>query len=176
MESHGQDSKGSRDKESEAANGIGGGQPKQAQDYHDTLYEMLVQRDEVTWHTIIHELVKSEQLDPWNIDISLLSQRFLETIKKMQEMNFFISGKVLLASALLLKMKSDKLVHGYMADFDAMLFPPEEGMLEDGQQEQQFVQDMYQQIFLSVLNQELFFPLKVLCLKYKNIFQSSKAV
>lgn len=104
-------------------------------DPHDQLFEMLVQQDEVTWQTIILDLVKTEQLDPWNIDISLLSRRFLETIKKMQRMNFFISGKVILASALLLKMKSDILLNEHIAHLDNQLFPPEEQLLEEPQQE-----------------------------------------
>lgn len=92
----------------------------------EQLYDMLMKQDEITWQSIIHELIKSEQMDPWDIDISLLSQRYLETIRKLQEMNFFISGKVILACALLLKIKSDKLVAEEIADFDSYLFNRQE--------------------------------------------------
>ena len=75
----------------------------------DRLFEMLMQRDEITWQTIIYDLIRTEQMDPWDIDISLLTQKYIETVNKLQEMNFFISGKVLLASAILLRIKSYKL-------------------------------------------------------------------
>ena len=72
----------------------------------DELLNILMQKDEITWQSLIYDLVKSEQMNPWDIDVSLLSKKYLETVKKLQEHNFFISGKVILASAILLKIKS----------------------------------------------------------------------
>lgn len=94
------------------------------------IYELLTKRDEVTWQSIIYDLIKAEELDPWNIDLTLLAKRYVETIHNLQEHNFFISGKVLLASSILLRMKSHKLVHEHIAEFDHQLFPPEEDLLE----------------------------------------------
>ena len=74
----------------------------------DRILEMLMHDDEITWQTIIYDLVKSEEMNPWDIDISKLSAKYLDTIKKMKQTNLFISGKVVLASAILLKIKSDK--------------------------------------------------------------------
>ncbi|MBI2670855.1 segregation/condensation protein A [Candidatus Woesearchaeota archaeon] len=88
----------------------------------DQILDMLLKKDEITWQSILYDLVNSEQMDPWDIDISLLSQRYLETIKKFQETNFFISGKVILASAILLKIKSEKLLDERLARFDSILF------------------------------------------------------
>lgn len=93
---------------------------------HDKIFELLMDKDEITWQNLLYELIKTEQMDPWDIDISLLSQRFLEKIKALQEMNFFLSGKVILASALLLKIKSDKLLTENIAGFDDMLFDRQE--------------------------------------------------
>jgi len=106
----------------------------------DKIYEMLIQKDEITWQSIMYDLIKSEQMDPWDIDISLLSKRYLETIKVLKEHNFFISGKMILASAILLKLKSHKLLNEHIAEFDSYLFQSEESLLdyEDSQvQEQQ---------------------------------------
>lgn len=97
----------------------------------EQIYELLTKNDEVTWKSIIYDLVKSEELDPWNIDITVLTKRYIETMKALQVHNFFISGKVLLASSILLKMKSHKLLHEHIADFDNQLFPPEEDLLGD---------------------------------------------
>jgi len=92
---------------------------------------MLIQKDEITWQSLIHELVRTEQLNPWNIDISTLTKRYLETIQHMREHSLFISGKVLLASAILLKIKSYKLVDEYIADLDSQLFPHDDQIFEE---------------------------------------------
>ena len=83
-------------------------------------------KDEITWQTVIMDLIKSEQMNPWDIDITLLSRRYVEAIKKLQEANFYVSGKMILAAALLLKIKSDKLVNEDISNFDALLYPSEE--------------------------------------------------
>jgi len=70
-------------------------------------------------------------MDPWDIDISLLAKRYLNTIRKLKEMNFFISGKILLASAILLKIKSTKLLTEGIAEFDSQLFETNEDLLKE---------------------------------------------
>ncbi len=91
----------------------------------DKLYDMLMQKDEITWQTLIQELVKSEEMDPWDIDVSVLTNKYIETVRMLKEMNFFISGKVLLASAILLKIKSNKLVSEEIPHLESLIFPPE---------------------------------------------------
>ena len=95
----------------------------------EQIYNLLVKKDDVTWQTIIYDIVKSGEIEPWNIDLSKLAAKYLETIKNLQEHNFFISGKVVLASALLLRMKSDRLINDYIAEFDSVLYPPQEDLL-----------------------------------------------
>jgi len=92
----------------------------------DEIFNLLVQQDEITWQTIIYELIKSEKMNPWDIDISILTKRYIDTIKKLKEANFMVSGKVLLASAILLRIKSNKLVEEDISMLDAMFAPPEE--------------------------------------------------
>jgi len=91
---------------------------------------MLMQKDEITWQNIIYGLVKSEEMNPWDVDVSLLAKKYLETIKSLKETNFLVSGKMVLASAILLKIKSDKLVSHNIAEFDNLLFSSDEE-LED---------------------------------------------
>lgn len=98
----------------------------------DRILNMLMQKDEITWQAIIYDLVKSEQMNPWDIDISILTQKYLEVVRQLQEHNFFISGKVILASAILLKIKSHKFLTENLANFDAQLFQQNEDLLEDG--------------------------------------------
>jgi len=92
----------------------------------DKLLDMLLQKDEITWQSLIYDLVKTEQMNPWDIDISLLAQKYLQTLKQLKEANFFISGKVILASAILLKLKTAKLVSEDIANFDSILFKQDE--------------------------------------------------
>ena len=73
----------------------------------DRIYNMLMQKDEITWQSIIYDLVRTGEMDPWDIDISVLSKRYLETLKTLKEAHFLISGKIVLAAAILLKIKSD---------------------------------------------------------------------
>jgi len=92
----------------------------------EKLFEILMDKDEITWQSLIYDLVKTEQMNPWDIDISLLSNKYLEVVRKLQEVNFFISGKMILASAILLKIKSNKLVDEDLFNFDCYLFNKEE--------------------------------------------------
>lgn len=91
----------------------------------EKIYDLLMRENEITWQSIIQDLVRTEEMDPWDVDISKLTQKYLETIKKLHEMNFFLSGKVILASAMLLKIKSNKLVEEDIGNFDNYLFHPE---------------------------------------------------
>ena len=93
---------------------------------HDELLDMLLKEEEITWQTIIHDLIKTEKMDPWNIDISILTQKYINILKKLQEINFSISGKVILASSILLKIKSDKLLMESITNFDNLMYENEE--------------------------------------------------
>ncbi|MAF37039.1 hypothetical protein CL622_08040 [archaeon] len=96
---------------------------------HDHVYDLITDDNEITWQTILLDLVKSEQMDPWDVNLTLLAQKYLQRVKAMEELNFFVSGKVVLASALLLKMKSNKLLLEQFPAFD-QLFAQDEEMPE----------------------------------------------
>lgn len=97
----------------------------------DQVYDLLLKENEVTWQDIIHNLIKTEQMDPWDVDITKLTHKYIETVKLMKEMNYFISGKVLLASALLLKIKSQRLIDEDISNFDSFLFHSESAEFEE---------------------------------------------
>lgn len=86
----------------------------------------LLFNDSLSWQSIIYDLINTEQLDPWDIDLSILSQKYLERIKLLEEESFFISSKVLLAAALLLRMKSEILLHHDIPGLDAILYGTKE--------------------------------------------------
>lgn len=103
---------------------------------HEKILDILSKESEITWQSIIFELIKTEQMNPWDVDVSLLAQKYLEIVKSLQETNFLFSGKVVLASAMLVKIKSHKLLEEDIAHLDYILYPPEEVMdtFEDWQQ------------------------------------------
>ena len=82
--------------------------------------------DKLSWHAIIYDLINTEQLNPWDIDISLLSQKYIERVKSLEEADFFVSSKVLLATALLLRMKSEILLYHHIPTLNELLFGKKE--------------------------------------------------
>jgi len=89
------------------------------------VYELLTSK-ELSWQAIIYDLINTEQLDPWNIDLAILSNKYLGKIKELEEANFFISSKVLLAASILLRLKSEILIHKYIKSLDEILFGKKE--------------------------------------------------
>ena len=92
---------------------------------HEEVYNLLVSR-ELSWQQIIYDLIKSEQLDPWDIDLSRLTSRYLEKVHELEESNFIIPSKILLAAAILLRVKSEMLLYRYIKSLDEILFGKEE--------------------------------------------------
>jgi|APSaa5957512576_1039674.scaffolds.fasta_scaffold24749_3 segregation and condensation protein A len=82
----------------------------------------LITGGELSWQSLIYELIKTEQLDPWDIDIGVLADKYVETISELEDDEFFISSKVLLACALLLRLKSEILANNYIRELNEMLF------------------------------------------------------
>ena len=98
----------------------------------DQQLQFLFEKDDVTWKALLYNLVKSEQMNPWDIDLSHLSQRYIETLKQMKQMDFRISGKVLLAAAILLKLKSEHLLRHGVDELDRLLARTYEPELDNG--------------------------------------------
>jgi len=61
------------------------------------------------WKMILIDVIKKEKFDIWNIDISLLAEKYLTKIKALQDSNLRIPANAILASALLLRFKSKTL-------------------------------------------------------------------
>ncbi|MBD3361955.1 hypothetical protein GF358_04165 [Candidatus Woesearchaeota archaeon] len=87
----------------------------------DKIFQILVNENEISWKSIIYDLVKQEGMDPWNVNVSLLSKKYVERIKELKENDLKVSGKVLLAAAILLRIKSKRLVGEDLSEFDRLL-------------------------------------------------------
>jgi len=66
------------------------------------------------------EMARKGEIDPWNIDIISVTDRFLTHLKEVKKLNLRLSGRALLYASILLRMKSD------------VLLEPEEAVEEEG--------------------------------------------
>ncbi len=87
----------------------------------DEFFKLLLNGEDFSWQTMIYELIRTEKMDPWDVDVSLLSKKFMTIIKKLKNMDFRITGKMVLAAAILLKIKSNKLMTEDLASFDELI-------------------------------------------------------
>ncbi len=72
---------------------------------------------------ILVNLAKNGEIDPWNIDIVELTDKFLKHVEELEKMDLRVSGRTLLYAAILLRMKSNALVEvdeppGEMMDYE----------------------------------------------------------
>lgn len=63
----------------------------------------------VTWRELLVELVDTNQLDPWDIDIIKVVDSYIAAIKTMQVMDLHIPANIILAASILLRMKSESI-------------------------------------------------------------------
>jgi segregation and condensation protein A len=59
---------------------------------------------------ILVNLAKNGEIDPWNINIVELTDKFLKRVDDLEKMDLRVSGRTLLYASILLRMKSNALV------------------------------------------------------------------
>ena len=84
-------------------------------------YDIVTSR-KPDWQAVIYDLIHTEQLDPWDINLVVLTEKYFERITEMDETDFYDSSKVLLAAALLLRIKSEFLLNKHLRSIDEILF------------------------------------------------------
>jgi len=62
--------------------------------------------DQPNWKIILYDLVKSNEIDIWNVDLISLTDLYLEKIRNLTEENLIVPANALLAAAILLKLKT----------------------------------------------------------------------
>ncbi len=87
----------------------------------------LISSEELGWQTILYDLIKTEQLDPWDINLGALADRYIEVIQQMEDADFFVSSKILLACSILLRLKSEILINSYIQDLNNALYGQKDG-------------------------------------------------
>lgn len=61
----------------------------------------------IYWKNIIYDIVSTESFDPWNIDVGVLTDAYMEKVRAIKMINFEVPGTVILVGAVLVKLKSD---------------------------------------------------------------------
>ena len=80
----------------------------------------MVENGKLTWEGLIRDIIIDEGIDPWDIDIIRLANKFKEIIDKV---NIEIAGKFLLVSSILLSMKSDEIFKKEEEEIDELIIP-----------------------------------------------------
>ena len=67
-----------------------------------------------TWRELLLELVETNKLDPWDIDISKVVDGYIGIVKKMKVLDLHIPANIIFAASILLRLKSDTLKTYYV--------------------------------------------------------------
>jgi segregation and condensation protein A len=73
----------------------------------ENILKMIIEKE--SWEEVIYQIVSLENLNPWDVDLIKLTDRFMEYMGKLEKFDFRIPGKIVFVAALLLKLKADYL-------------------------------------------------------------------
>ena len=62
--------------------------------------------DQPAWKTILLDLVESEKMDPWDIDVIVLAEKYIKKINDLETNNLRVPANAILACAILVKTKA----------------------------------------------------------------------
>ncbi|WP_297535367.1 ScpA family protein [Thermococcus sp.] len=68
--------------------------------------------EEITPIDILLQLVQMGKVDPWNIDIVDLTEKYIQRLREMRELDLRVSARAILAASILVRMKSEALLRG----------------------------------------------------------------
>lgn len=66
---------------------------------------------DATWKDLLIELVKKEKLNPWDIDIVEVIDKYVSAVKEMKVLDLAVPANIMLAAAMLVRFKSDLLMY-----------------------------------------------------------------
>jgi segregation and condensation protein A len=75
-------------------------------------------------------MARNGEIDPWNIDIIDITDKFLRKIEEREKIDIRVSARTLLYASILLRMKSDILVNAPPPEDEYMDEPPDFGDIE----------------------------------------------
>jgi chromatin segregation and condensation protein Rec8/ScpA/Scc1 (kleisin family) len=75
----------------------------------EEIYQLILQ-GQIEWESLITTIIREEGIDPLNIDLGLLTSRFVEITNKLAKQDFIYYGKFIYVAAILLRLKSERLL------------------------------------------------------------------
>lgn len=69
-----------------------------------------------TWREFLVELITTNQIDPWDVDVCAVADAYLSKVRELQALDLRVPANVILASALLLQFKADTLRLDYSGE------------------------------------------------------------
>lgn len=87
----------------------------------EKIYQVAVDKDRIDWKEFLYELINNEGLDPWDVDLSILTKKYLEAVKKIASVDFDVTGKFLTIAVFLLKTKAENLVDKDLRGIDEQI-------------------------------------------------------
>ena len=83
-----------------------------------------------SWEGVLEHL--TSDMDPWNIDLSILARRYRDYVRALQDLEFEVPGRMVLTCSILLRMKSDVLLASARpTDRDGLVAELEEAIEEE---------------------------------------------
>lgn len=63
--------------------------------------------EEATWKDLLIDLVRRNKIDPWNIDLLEVVDKYIEAVRVMKILDLRAPANIMLAASILLRMKSE---------------------------------------------------------------------
>lgn len=73
----------------------------------EALLKAIIEKE--SWEDVIYYIVNVEKLDPWEVDLIRLTDKFIEFIHSAKELDFRIPAKIIFVAVILLRLKADYL-------------------------------------------------------------------
>jgi segregation and condensation protein A len=73
----------------------------------ENILKMIIEKE--SWEEVIYQIISLENLNPWDVDLVKLTDRFIEYLNKLEKFDFRVPGKIVFVAALLLRLKADYL-------------------------------------------------------------------
>lgn len=90
-------------------------------DPEERIFVVATDKDNLDWRGFLYKLIHDEGLDPWNIDLGILTKRYLEAVKSLSIVDFDGAGKFLTIAVFLLKVKAENLVDKDLRGIDEQI-------------------------------------------------------
>ena len=89
------------------------------------------EQNEVDGISILVQMAKNGKIDPWNIDIIDVTDKYLTHLFQTKAQNLRLTGRTLLFASILLKLKSNILEGVELSDFEPQMEEPDFGYDDD---------------------------------------------